>query len=167
MNEITAQQLRDALNYDPITGVFSWKTKRGRGCHVRDAGSVAGTKTRGGYWAIQLDGRYYYAHRLAWLHVHGHWPQAQIDHRDLDRANNALTNLRCATNAENKRNSRPHADNASGRKGIYLHVSGLWHATIMTEGTRQSLGYYRSPEAAHAAYTAAAIEQHGQFARAA
>lgn len=51
-------------------------------------------------------------------------------------------------------------------KHVSFHkLSGLWHARIMTHGVKESLGYYRSPEDAHAAYVAAATIKHGKFAR--
>lgn len=53
-----------------------------------------------------------------------------------------------------------------GLKGIYLHrASGLWAATIMADGVKRSLGYFKTANEAHAAYAAAARNLHGHFAR--
>jgi len=163
---LDAARLRALFHYDPISGDFiriALAGAQGARSHV---GKIAGCLGKNGYRAISINRREYYAHRLAWLYVTGDWPPDQIDHRDMNRANNAFDNLRLATNAENKRNSRPHSDNSSGFKGIYLHrPSGLWASTIMTDGRKRSLGYHKTPEAAHAAYVKAAITEHQQFAR--
>ena len=92
---LTAELARDVMDYDPDTGVFRWKASRG----ARRAGAVAGHLASIGYWYIQVDGRHYLAHRLAWLITNGAFPADQIDHIDGDRANNRLANFREATNA--------------------------------------------------------------------
>jgi hypothetical protein len=67
----TAEMLRAALHYDPLTGIFRHiKAKRG----IR-AGAIAGRRVSGkGYWQICINYQYFYAHRLAWLYVTGEWP---------------------------------------------------------------------------------------------
>jgi hypothetical protein len=49
---------------------------------------------------------------------------------------------------------------------VTLHkASGLYHAVICVRRKQQSLGYHKTPEAAHAAYVAAASQIFGEFAR--
>ena len=71
MNEpLTVERLREALHYDPETGVFTWLVDRGG---VRK-GSVAGCVNKAknqGYRLIGLGGRLYRAHLLAWLYTYG------------------------------------------------------------------------------------------------
>jgi hypothetical protein len=129
-------------------------------------GDVAGHLTAQGYWRISVDGRRYLAHRLAWLYVHGEWPAAQIDHVDLDKSNNRFANLREATNAQNKANTRARKDNTSGFKGAsWDKRSGRWRARICVVGKDSHLGFFDSAETAHAAYCQAANEAFGEFAR--
>ena len=61
---ITAEQLREILNYDPATGVFTWKVARRGGIN---AGDMAGCRSASGHHKIGIDGRDYYSHRLAFL----------------------------------------------------------------------------------------------------
>jgi len=130
------------------------------------AGDVAGRGSGGGYRQISVDNRLYLAHRLAWLYMTGEWPEVQIDHVNMDRADNRFVNLRQATRSENKGNMRAQANNASGLKGVYWHKrAGKWCAQINTNGTRRHLGCFDSPEAAHAAYIASAKKHFGEFAR--
>jgi hypothetical protein len=115
-----------------------------------------------GYLKIRIDRRNYLLHRLAWLYVHGCWPVGQIDHRDLNPANNAISNLRDATHAQNKQNSR--GLRGDGLKGVRLS-HGKWQASIRVNGRRLHLGTFSAPESARAAYVAAASKHHGEFAR--
>ena len=44
--------------------------------------------------ATRLDRVVYYAHRLAWVWVHGRHPCGEIDHSNRNRADNRIANLR-------------------------------------------------------------------------
>jgi hypothetical protein len=161
--DLTADRLREVLAYDAATGIFTRKTSTGRRWK---AGLVAGTVARSRYVVIQVDGVLYQAHRLAWLYVHGEWPPEIIDHINGDRTDNRLENLRCATNALNKANSRLRRDNSSGFKGVYA-AGRWWRAQIRVNGHILHIGRFASKEAAHAAYMSEARKHFGEFARAA
>ncbi len=157
--ELTQERLRAALDYDPLTGVFLWRTNR-RG-HAK-AGNVAGTPSKG-YVSIKLSQKRYYAHRLAWFWMTGKWPAEEIDHRDLDRGNNRWANLREATARQNKGNLRPRT---GGLKGVRYEPRGsAWVARIKDHGRNLHLGTFRTATEADAAYRAAAAEIFGEFAR--
>jgi hypothetical protein len=167
--ELTAERLRELLDYDAETGVFTWRRRADRSSswNSRYAGKAAGSrKNPGGYILIRVGGYAYLAHRLAWLHTTGAWPVGQLDHADGNPSNSALANLREATTVENQRNARRRVDNTSGFKGVTRDGSG-WRARIKVFGYNVCLGTYRTPEEAHAAYVAAAEKYHGEFARAA
>lgn len=63
---ITATRLRELLNYDRETGVFTWRVFRGGSAK---AGTRAGTLRSDGYRQIYIDCKLYLEHWLAWLHV--------------------------------------------------------------------------------------------------
>ena len=89
----------------------------------------------------------------------------RVDHRDEKKANNQRYNLRLATPSQNQCNIGRQSNNTSGFKGVSWHKKNrLWHARIKIGGKCKSLGYFRTPEAAHAAYCSAAAEIHGEFA---
>jgi hypothetical protein len=161
--DITAERLRELLEYDPLTGEFRWLIAP-QGIHV---GDVAGTTKgiSGGYRIISVAGTRYRAHRLAWLYVHSRFPDQEIDHIDHNPANNALSNLREATGSQNCANARRARNNTSGFKGVTWDKQLLkWRARIIVKGRGYRLGSFESAEAAHAAYMAAAIKHSGEFA---
>lgn len=164
-NRITAERLRELLEYIPETGTFIWRLRRGGTAY---AGSVAGTHRPDGYIGILVDQSRYLAHQLAWLYVTGGWPDMELDHRDMVRSNNSIANLRLATPAQNKANTPVRSHSKSGIKGVQFNAKrGKWTAGISIAGKRQYLGTFLTSDAAHAAYCRAAAKQHGEFARAA
>jgi hypothetical protein len=165
MADLTASRLREVLNYDPDTGVFTRLVASGsRGI----AGNPAGWRNTHGHTRISVDGRDYYAHRLAWLWMTREWPPEQIDHINGDPTDNRWKNLRPATPSQNLGNSRHRRNNTSGFKGVYWHrPTGEWRARIMINRRNIHLGLFDTPEAAHAAYLTAAQKHFGEFARAA
>lgn len=161
--EATAERVRSLLNYDPATGQFTWNVSNSNRAPV---GSIAGGVRGDGYWRIRVDGHLYAAHRLAWLYVHGSWPNEDIDHIDGDRLNNRISNLREATRSQNLANMRPSSKSKSGLKGAAWNArKQRWMARIKVEGCEHFLGYFKTPEEAHAAYAEAAIRLRGTFAR--
>lgn len=159
---LTLARLRGLLEYDPETGVFTAKTSRGG----RPEGAVLGSLTDRGYLTIRLEGKLYYAHRLAWFYMTGEMPKTGTDHRNLIKSDNRWSNLRQASKSQNAANSAPLK---VGRlKGVYWHKGAQrWAAGIRQNYQRQHLGLFDTPEAAHAAYAAKACELFGEFARAA
>jgi hypothetical protein len=151
------------LDYDPLTGVFVWRESKGRA----KKGSVAGSLRPDGYLKVVIDGQQYLLHRLAWFYVYGVWPSETVDHKDTNRQNNAIENLREATYQQNNCN-KLNEMGASGFKGVSWHsCSRKWMARIKSFRKTVYLGIFDTPEQAHEAYCAAAREVHGEFARAA
>jgi hypothetical protein len=98
--DLSADELRELLHYNPETGMFSWtSTGSGRKASV-------GTLHNKGYLRVRLNRGFYYAHRLAWLYVHDRWPSQMIDHINGIKTDNRLVNLREATPAIQQSNIR-------------------------------------------------------------
>lgn len=162
---LTQDDLRKDLHYDPQTGVFTWLSDNPRKGNSRK-GLTAGTTHKTGYKMIWVSGRHYLAHRLAWLYVHGEWPKDLIDHIDGNRSNNCLSNLRPATNSQNKSNGKCYRHNTSGYKGV-SKFRNKWRAQVMHNYKMVYLGLFLTKEEAHEAYLQAAQRLQGEFARAA
>lgn len=162
MSALTQARLHELLHYDPDTGIFTRRVSR-PGPNGR-VGAVAGCDNGQGYIRIYVDGAPHKAHRLAWLYVHGVWPAEDMDHKNLNRADNRLANLREATRAENANNRRAFKNNVVGVKGV-SPFRGKWKAQIQVNGKKLGLGYFDSIDAAAAAYRKAALVHHRSFAR--
>ena len=152
---VTADRLRAALLYDPLSGIFTWRIKPNRRIRI---GSKAGTLTRGRIH-IRLDGQIHRAHRLAWLYVNGHWPKREIDHRNGNASDNRIDNLRDVTHAVNTQNQRrPHSRNITGGLlGVSTTRSGKQYRARIDN---RHLGVFETPERAHQAYIAAKRNHH-------
>jgi hypothetical protein len=158
------ERLREVLHYDAETGEFRWIVAAGPRAKI---GAIAGSFDKNGYRVIRIDGRAYKAHRLARFYITGAWPPAQIDHADLDKTNNRFSNLREATGSQNQWNQRAYSNNKSGLKGVsWDKQHSKWLAQIKVYGKVRHLGRFTTPEAAHAAYVAAAAEHFSEFSRA-
>lgn len=88
-HKLTVEQLREALDYNPETGVFTWKARR-RGVQV---GKRADYVEHNGYRYVVLGGNRHLASRLAWFYVNGEWPTLVLRFRDGDQNNLAISNL--------------------------------------------------------------------------
>jgi len=159
---LTQEELKETLDYDPESGIFRWKVAKGLRVKV---GDIAGTLHPNGYRYIKINGKRYLEHRLAWLYVHGEWPEDMIDHINGIKDDNRIENLRESTRSENGMNRSKQINNTSGYKGVtWNKAAQKWHTQIMINNKQKYLGYFDSPEEAYAAYCKAAEELHGEFA---
>lgn len=159
MNEpmvLTAERLRHLLHYDSDSGEFTWKN----GPNRRLRGMAAGAKSEQGYIRIMLDSRRYAAHRLAWLYVHGKWPERDIDHFNGDRADNRIANLRDVSRSVNASNRYVcSAKNSTGFIGV-TKEGDVFRASIYVGRKRTVLGWFSTAQEAHAAYLLAKPAHH-------
>lgn len=132
-------------------------------------------------WCVTASGNEYYAygrlakggkqllmHRVILERVIGRslTKTELTDHINMNKLDNRRENLRIATHSQNGQNQGLRPDNTSGFKGVsWYKKTSKWTASIYIYGRRKYLGYFDTPELAHAAYCKAAKELHGEFAR--
>lgn len=146
---LTQERLKELLSYDEETGSFVW-------LKTNHKGKVAGCTEKDGYRVIAVDRRQYFAHRLAWLYVHGRFPVDGIDHINRIRNDNRIANLREATPYENAQNVGMHPRNSTGYKGVVWHKSyGKFMARTTIKGKRVTVGFFDDAKVAHEAICAA------------
>lgn len=151
---LTADRLREAIDYDPLTGLFQ---RPGRA-------PVAGTDHGSGYLIISLDGKTYRAHRLAWLYVKGKWPRWTIDHKNGIKTDNRFANLRDVSirlNTHNDVNRKPVREGAAiGVERRERDGKVKWRARIGHFGRLVTVGTFDTQAEAAAAYAEAKAAFH-------
>ena len=156
------EEIKNALAYDPETGIFHWKIYR---AGTARAGDKAGVRKKRGWIEIQVFGKRYKAAVLAWAIMTGEWPSLEVDHVNTVRDDDRWENLRLATRQQNCINRR--SVNEYGLKGVqFLRrcTKRPWKARIMVNGEHINLGFYATKEEAHEAYCRGAAKYHGEFA---
>ncbi|HDS1649005.1 TPA: HNH endonuclease [Stenotrophomonas maltophilia] len=151
MSDSELAKIKNALDYDPGTGIFRRRRNTSR---LGRAGAVAGSLNVEGYRYIKIGSKCYKANRLAWLFVHGAWPTMFVDHINGRKDDDRIANLRLCTNSEN-------CQNRSRAKGAYKTKKGPGYFSVVTvNGTRHYLGRFRTAELARAAYVEAKARLH-------
>jgi hypothetical protein len=143
MSTITHDNLLKRFSYCAVRGRFfylcttSMKVK---------SGDVAGGKQNTGYRSLQIDGKRYLEHRLAWFYCTGAWPVGQVDHLNRDKTDNRIANLREASAAQNRRNRDVKGYRVKGSR---------FQARAWRNGVLHSLGWFDTKQEAVACFLTA------------
>ncbi len=155
--KLSLERLTDLIDYNPETGIFLNKKRRGNAMPGIEAGYIEPR----GYRSILIDRERYWAHRLAWFYMFKYWPADQIDHINRNKSDNRISNLREATNYINNSNKEIRAEKISSIKGIVWRPDSqdwevkyndkyLCRAKTIDDGKRfikeYSLGIFKHPQ---------------------
>ena len=91
-------------------------------------------------------------------------PGLVVDYKNGDTLDNRRDNIRLATRSQDCANAHLRKHSRPGLKGVQRH-HGRWRARITVDHEVINLGYFSTPEDAHAAYAESAIRYFGEFAR--
>lgn len=163
MISLTQEKLKELLEYNPETGVFTWKkTINSRAMK----GYLAGTFDNEGYIVIRINGKAYKSHRLAFLYMLGKFPENLVDHINTIKCDNRWRNLREADGKENQWNSVLRKFNTSSIKNVCWHYDNeKWNVSIKVNGKYAINKYFDSLELAELVAEEARELYHGKFAR--
>jgi|SRR5882757_1320444 len=160
---ITFEELKYLFHYDPETGDFIRLVTTNYNAKI---GDLAGSFDKYGYRQINIRGKIYKAHRLAWLYMTGEWPNGIIDHKNMVRTDNRFSNLRVTNHSCNLANRDKNKNNTSGAKGVWWHkAANKWTASITVNRKSIYLGLFDSLEEASTKYNEAAKYYFGSFAK--
>ena len=136
--------------------IFNRKSKKYLKQEGRD---TDGYKTVG---LVGADGqrKTYRAHRIVAQAFFGPSP-LHVDHKDKNRANNLITNLRYVSPQQNQFNKAATNGSTSAYVGVSLHKpTGKWQARIQVNRATISLGSYTTELEAAQAYQRAKAQYH-------
>jgi hypothetical protein len=154
------ERLCECFSYNARTGVLRWKIRPTSNVAI---GTIAGCLDRRGYRYVRLDRQLLLAHRIVWALHYGIWPRGDIDHRNLDKGDNRIANLRLASRARNMAN-------APRRKGLpkgcyQLEGRQRWYSQIKIDGKIKRLGTFATAKEAAVAFKREHLVVHGEFSR--
>ena len=88
---LTHQQIRDALDYNPATGVFVWKINPAK--NVKSGTTAGGNSKGNGYRYIRLGGEEITECRMAWFYMTGRWPERRVRFKNGNKSDCRFENL--------------------------------------------------------------------------
>lgn len=88
---LTHKELTHYLNYDPQTGIFTWRVSKNKTKPGDKAGYI---DTSNEVMMITINGIRYKASHLAWLYVYKKFPKGRVYFIDGDRYNIRISNLK-------------------------------------------------------------------------
>ena len=162
--------ITERISYDPGSGAFTWKIAPPRKPFL--LGKEAGYINRHGYRLIRirLKGKRWIitASHIAWLIHTGGWPSEakEIDHKDGNRSNDSIANLRLATRSQQLANSspKPHKGYPDLPLGVTINkLTDKYIARIRINNKVTNLGSFDCCSQAGDAYRTAAVRLHGDF----
>jgi hypothetical protein len=160
-DSITQDQVKSLFDYQE-DGRLLWKFS-GKGIAKNRIAGSYGKST--GYFSVMINKKNYLMHRVIFLMHHGYFPPV-VDHIDMDKTNNKITNLRASDHTTNKGNCTKKSQNKSGYKGVcWAKQNKKYQATITQNYTTIHLGFYDDKVDAALAYNQAALKYFGEFAR--
>jgi len=151
------EEVRRLLDYDPETGILTWKIPRRNTVVGQEAGRAV-TRCNKPYRAIHICGKQTMSHKVAFLWMTGRFPVEEVDHQNGNGRDNRWTNLREVTRLENNKNRRRYSNNKSGQTGVcWAKREKRWRVSISVSKQPIILGYFISKEKAIAVRKAAEI----------
>lgn len=159
---ITQEQLKELVNYDQNTGIFTWKKPITNKVKI---GAIVGNLHNRGYIEMRVGKTRSLAHRLAWLYIYGFIPKL-IDHINGNKQDNRICNLREATYQTNLYNSKIRSDNKSGVRCVsWDKKRNSWEVRLKVDGKLKHYGNYKDLNDAKQIAEKIRREHHKEFYR--
>ena len=140
-SSLTYEEASKILAYDPETGEISRLNKR----------STTNRPNKTGYKTLDIQGKTYKQHRLAWLLYYKKWPDNHINHINGNPSDNRICNLEDVLPLVNANSYRKISSrNRSGYKNVYwMESKQKWAASKMYYGVSYFLGLFETAEEAN------------------
>lgn len=157
-NDLLQERVLELFDYDAENG---WLIRK-KDQYERIVNRPCGNKSAScGYGMVWIDRKKYLTHRVIWLWHYGTWPEHDIDHKNQNKMDNRIENLRPATKSENQHNTGMYSNNSSGYPGVSFHKhANKYRARIVVNSKEIHLGLFNTTEEAFLAYQLAKIKYH-------
>ena len=158
------KQIIETFEYCSKTGVVSLKNPNIFG--TKKCGWIDNYKRK--YIRICHGGKFYYAHRIAWILFHKRKIPKKfvIDHINGNGIDNRIENLRLSDLKGNARNQRPQKSNKSGYRGVsFSKKMNKFRAYIYVNNKQLHIGFFEKSIDAAIAYDRHSRMLHGEFGR--
>ena len=145
MNTMTKDEINSIFIISEDGKLF-WKNDRSSSVK---AGMRAGYVHKDGYEIVKVKGIKFRVHRIIYAYYNDSWPLI-IDHKDRNKLNNSIDNLREASHLLNVINTEA-VFNKHGYRGVQEH-GGSYRANIRKAGKLYVSKVFSTPEEAHIEY---------------
>lgn len=150
-------ELHEWFFYDPDTGFLHWKQRPSNNVMW---GDQVGGSDRNGYLQVKLNGVFYRQHNFVWIMHNGDIPDGvTIDHKNKNKDDNRLDNLRLATARQQEIHRRV--------KGFTRQMDCTlrpWRSRHSVDGRMTNIGSFSTALQARLAYERHTYELEPEFA---
>lgn len=159
---LTWLEAREQIDYNPETGILTWKVNKPR---IRPGARVGGDGVHvTGYRYITICGVYIQEHIFIWFWMTGKWPSSDtIDHKNKTRDDNRWENLRQASHTQNLLNTNRYGRTRGVQKREYKIRGVVWRARIRTKQFTKYLGEFPTEQEAINAFNRGMKQFYGEF----
>ena len=155
----TLAELHELFFYDPDTGFLHWKIRPARS-KIMWGDRVGEIPIHSRYQRVKINGVRYYQHNLVWIMNNGDLPEElTVDHKDKDRTNNRLDNLRLANTRQQQINQ-----NVRGFSRMTHRILHPWIARHKVGSRYLLIGSFTTALQARLAYERSTSELEPDFA---
>jgi phosphotransferase system IIB component len=128
--------------------IFKYDKKSGE-LKRNNSDKPVGSVNSAGYRQVEVKGKAHMLHHVVWNLEKGKIPKGmQVDHKDRNRLNNKVENLRLASKSENQINTKVPVTNTTGFKGVLKTKNGKFQARLGHKGKKLYLGLFKTAEEA-------------------
>ncbi len=161
MTTPTMTTINELLRYKE--GRLYWRVQPARNVPARSrAGSLSAMDK---YETVYIKGKRYLTHRLVFLMHKGYLPK-RLDHKDGNKLNNCIGNLRECTASQNSMNGKIRTNNKSGLTGVTWNKKySKWQSWISIDKKLKCLGGFTNIFDAACSRISAQNKHYGAFSR--
>lgn len=106
-----------------------------------------GSLDKDGYLIIKVKGKQFKAHRIVWLLNYGKFPMKELDHKNRNKLDNRIENLRESDRIQQNNNKEFISNKQTGKIGIYIDKTKGLKKKYTTKIKKRTYRFYTIEEA--------------------